>query len=86
MAGAGDLLPTGGPLFLYGPFLETDVPTAPSKVAFDASLRSRDPGWGLRSLDAVVDLAARSGLDLAERIGMPANNLALVFLKSAMRG
>ena len=82
MAGAGRRLPTGGRLFLYGPFVETDVPTAPSNLAFDESLRARDPSWGLRRLDEVVALAAGHGLVLAERIAMPANNLTLVFAKT----
>ena len=81
MAGAGRVLPRGGLLFLYGPFIEADVETAPSNLGFDASLRSRDPAWGLRRLDDVAALASRHGLALDERIAMPANNLALVFRK-----
>jgi SAM-dependent methyltransferase len=81
MAGAGRLLGPGGQLILYGPYVETDWPTAPSNLAFDESLRSRDPAWGLRRLDDVVALAARHDLRLAERIEMPANNLTLVFVK-----
>ena len=81
MAGAGRLLPTGGQLFVYGPFVEADVATAPSNLAFDGSLRARDPAWGLRRLDDVTALASRHGLRLAERIAMPANNLTLVFVK-----
>jgi SAM-dependent methyltransferase len=81
MAGAGRLLPTGGRLFVYGPFLEADVPTAPSNLAFDESLRARNPAWGLRRLDDVVALAGLHALRLAERIAMPANNLTLVFEK-----
>jgi SAM-dependent methyltransferase len=81
MIGAGRLLPTGGRLFLYGPFVESDVPTAPSNLAFDESLRGRDPAWGLRQLDDVIALAGQHGLTLAERIPMPANNLTLVFAK-----
>jgi hypothetical protein len=81
MAGAESLLPVGGVLFLYGPYLETDVETAPSNLAFDDSLRRRNPAWGIRPLDAVVTLAAQHRLDLAERIPMPANNLILVFRK-----
>jgi len=81
MAGAGRLLPTGGQLFMYGPFLEADVPTAPSNLAFDESLRARDAAWGLRRLEDVTALASRHGLRLAERIAMPANNLTLVFVK-----
>ena len=81
-AGAARHLAAGGRLFLYGPFVEADVPTAPSNLAFDESLKSRDPAWGLRRLDDVVALAARHGLSLAERIAMPANNLTLVFAKA----
>jgi SAM-dependent methyltransferase len=82
MAGAGRLLPPGGVLFLYGPYIERDVETAPTNLAFDRSLKSRDPAWGLRRLDDVAALGARHGLALAERIAMPANNLALVFRKA----
>ena len=72
------LLP-GGVLFLYGPYRETGVPLALSNAAFDASLKERDPEWGLRDLGVVRGLAARHGFVLAERIAMPANNLAVVF-------
>jgi hypothetical protein len=82
MAGAARLLPTGGLLFLYGPYIEADVPTAESNLAFDQSLRSRNPLWGIRHLDDVSRLAATSGLVLAERIAMPANNLSLIFRRS----
>lgn len=82
MAGAGRVLPTGGLLFLYGPYIEPDVETAPSNLAFDDSLRRRNPAWGLRRLDAVAALAAAQGLQLAERIAMPANNLSLFFRKT----
>ena len=80
-AGAARLLPDGGGLFLYGPFIEGGVPTAPSNVAFDESLRRRDPDWGIRRLDDLAALGARHGLGLCERIAMPANNLVLVLRK-----
>ena len=79
MAGAGRVLTPGGRLFLYGPYLEADIETAPSNLAFDASLKSRDPAWGLRDLASVKALAAGHGLAFAERIAMPANNLMVVF-------
>ena len=82
MAGAGRLLPPGAPLFLYGPYFEADVEPAPSNLAFDASLKARNPQWGLRTLEDVAALAARHGLQLAERIAMPANNLTLVFRRT----
>ena len=81
MTGAGRLLPSGGVLFLYGPYIEAGVETAPSNLAFDLDLKRRNPAWGLRHLDAVAALAALHGLELSERIGMPANNLSVIFRK-----
>ena len=82
MAGSGRLLPSGGLLFLYGPFLEPDVETAPTNVAFDASLRSRNREWGLRRTDDISAVGLRHGLRLRERLAMPANNLSLIFRKA----
>lgn len=82
LAGAGRVLPKGGRLFLYGPYREAGVETAPSNEAFDVSLKGRDPEWGLRRLEDVAALAAEHGLRLAERIAMPANNLIVVFEKA----
>ena len=79
MAGAAKVLPAGAPLILYGPYIQADVETAPSNLAFDADLRRRDPAWGLRDLADVEALAADHGLVLAERVAMPANNLCLLF-------
>lgn len=81
MAGAGRLLPTGAPLYLYGPFLQDGVETAASNLAFDQSLKERDPDWGLRNLSAVSLLAAGQGLVLDKVIEMPANNLSVIFRK-----
>jgi hypothetical protein len=82
MAGAGRLLPRGGVLFLYGPYIEADVPTAPSNIAFDLDLKRRNPAWGLRHLDDVRAETAAHRLQLEERISMPANNLVLVFRRT----
>ena len=82
MAGAARVLPAGGGLFLYGPFIEGDTPTAPSNLDFDQSLRRRNIEWGIRHLDHLVALAATHGLYLSERLTMPANNLLLVFRKT----
>jgi len=79
LAGAARLLAPGAPLILYGPYIEPDVPTAEGNLAFDASLRARDPMWGLRYLDAVKAAAAASGLTFTERRAVPANNLMLLF-------
>ncbi|HEX9945995.1 MAG TPA: DUF938 domain-containing protein [Allosphingosinicella sp.] len=79
MRGAGRLLPPGAPLILYGPYRQTGVPTAPSNVAFDRSLKSRDPRWGLRDIEAVEAEARENRLRLERVAEMPANNLTLVF-------
>jgi SAM-dependent methyltransferase len=79
MEGAGRVLEPGGVLYLYGPFKETGRHTAPSNAAFDTNLRERNPEWGVRDLHEVSELAGHNGLDLVERIAMPANNLSLVF-------
>jgi hypothetical protein len=82
MRGAGRVLPAGAPLILYGPFRRAGIPTAPSNEAFDASLRARDPTWGLRDLEEIAAEAARNGLGLERIVPMPANNLSVVFRKT----
>jgi SAM-dependent methyltransferase len=79
MAGAGRVLPPGGVLYLYGAYKENGAHTAPSNEAFDQDLKRRNPEWGLRDLEVVARFAADQGLELIERIPMPANNLSLVF-------
>lgn len=79
MAGAGRILNEGGRLVLYGPFIVDGVETAPSNLAFDQSLKRRDPRWGIRNLKDVCALALEAGLNLESQHSMPANNLMLVF-------
>ncbi len=79
VAGARRVLRPGGLLALYGPFLRDGVPTAPSNVAFDESLRARDPSWGLRRLEDVAALAAAAGFGPPGITALPANNLLVAF-------
>jgi SAM-dependent methyltransferase len=81
MRGAGRLLVPGAPLYLYGPYRQAEVETAPSNVAFDESLRARDPLCGLRDLEDVVAEAEANGLRLDRIVAMPANNLSVVLRK-----
>lgn len=81
MAGCASLLGPGGILFLYGPYRRFGRHTAPSNEAFDASLRERDPQWGVRDLGAVVETAEGHGLGLSEVVEMPANNLSVLFTR-----
>ena len=64
-------------LFLYGPYRRADVPTAPSNETFDASLRERNPDWGLRDLEVLAAAAGERGLALTSVVEMPSNNLSL---------
>ncbi|HEY9552208.1 DUF938 domain-containing protein [Allosphingosinicella sp.] len=82
IAGAGRLLVPGAPLYLYGAYRRQGVETAPSNEAFDLSLRSRDPDWGVRDLEDVVAEAAKNNLVLESVLEMPANNLSVVFRRA----
>lgn len=78
MRGAARLLAPGGVLYLYGPYKRGGAHTAPSNAEFDAGLRQQNPAWGVRNLEDVVELASHHGLDLAEVVEMPANNLSVI--------
>jgi hypothetical protein len=79
MCGAARHLAPDGHLLTYGPYLEQSVATAPGNLAFDQSLRGRNPAWGIRALQDVAREAEAAGLLLRRRVPMPANNLLLVF-------
>jgi hypothetical protein len=79
MRGAARHLALDGVLITYGPYLDDGVATAPGNLAFDASLRERNPQWGIRRLADVAAQANQVGLRLQARHEMPANNLLLVF-------
>jgi hypothetical protein len=83
MRGAARHLSATGLLCLYGPYVEDDLPTADSNLAFDADLRRRNPAWGLRHLPDVLAEAGAAGLRLQQRLPMPANNLLLVLSRPA---
>lgn len=86
LAGAGETLPEGGVLYLYGPFRRDGKHTAGSNAAFDADLRRRDPEWGIRDLESVISLAERHGLGLVAVVDMPANNFSVVLRAGASQG
>jgi hypothetical protein len=84
--GAAAALASGAPLVLYGPYREGGAHTAPSNAAFDASLRERDPRWGVRDRDEVAAEAAARGLHLEEVVALPANNRILVLRRRDSTG
>ena len=79
MRGAAATLDENGVLYLYGPYRKGGAHTAPSNEAFDRSLRSQNPTWGVRDLSEVVEVAKGEGFELVETIEMPANNLSVIF-------
>jgi SAM-dependent methyltransferase len=83
LAGAGRRLRPEGRLFVYGPFRRDGAHTAPSNAAFDASLRSQNPEWGVRDMADIAAAAAQHGLRIADIAPMPANNFTLVIARGA---
>ena len=81
-ASAAETLNQGGVVMLYGPFKRDGVHTAPSNAAFDEQLRSQDSAWGVRDLEAVVEVAVEQEFVCQNVIEMPANNLSVVFDKT----
>lgn len=81
MQGTARHLAPQGLLLLYGPYRVEGEALAPSNQAFDVDLRQRNPAWGLRALHEVLAEARAVGLQLRERVAMPANNLLLVLAR-----
>lgn len=68
--GASQLTDT---VFLYGPFLFGDQ-SAASNLDFDASLKRRNPRWGVRDFTDVKHIFENEGFKRSERFDMPRNN------------
>ena len=77
--GAAHRVTSGGFLYIYGPYAREGRHTSDGNEQFDASLRARNPEWGIRNLEDVQALGEGNGLTLSEIIQMPANNLSLIF-------
>jgi hypothetical protein len=48
---------------------------------FDTSLRAKNPEWGLRNIEDVINAAEERGMELYRTVEMPANNLCVLFRK-----
>jgi cyclopropane fatty-acyl-phospholipid synthase-like methyltransferase len=81
-AGVGKGLLNDGVFCLYGPFNENGAFTSQSNEVFDRSLRARDPGMGIRDLEALEKLALGHNLYFEKQYPLPANNSLLVFRKT----
>ncbi len=73
------------PFALYGPFNYHGEYTAESNQRFDRWLRARNPVSGLKDLEQLLALAARTGFRLDDDYEMPANNRLLVWRLEAQR-
>lgn len=77
-----DGLVEGGLFLLYGPFQHNGQHNSESNRHFDLSLRSQGFG-GVPDLCRLDELAAASGLQVRDRVPMPANNRLLVYQRVA---
>jgi hypothetical protein len=82
---AARVIPEDGRLVTYGPYSIDGDFLAESNVAFDASLKERNPEWGIRDVRAIEAAARENGLALMETVRMPANNLMLIFARAPAR-
>lgn len=80
-AGAGQHLVSDGILVIYGPYRFEGLPLAASNLAFDQSLKSRDPRWGIRKIKDLDYLATEANLERIATHICPANNHVLVYQK-----
>ncbi|MFT5034161.1 MAG: cyclopropane fatty-acyl-phospholipid synthase-like methyltransferase [Bacteroidia bacterium] len=74
-------LDADGDFCLYGPFNYQGAYSSDSNVRFDQWLKQRDPGMGIRDIEAIIALAESAGLQLQNDHAMPANNRLLHFRK-----
>ena len=84
MIGAGAVLKDEALLCVYGPFKKDGNFTGDGgNERFDVSLKERNSLWGIRDVEYVEEYAKNGGLELLERIDMPANNFLLLFRKTS---
>ena len=80
---AEQLLPQTAPLIIYGPFKRGGCHTSESNANFDQSLKERNPSWGLRDLEWVLELASeQDAFEINACLSMPANNLTIVLSRN----
>ena len=77
----GEALRADGVFCLYGPFRMAGRFNTPSNASFDASLRQRDPGMGIRDLETLDGFGTTCGLHRQRLYAMPANNHVSVWTR-----
>lgn len=82
IAEASRALAPEGRFIVYGPFLREGKATSQGDARFDAAIRAAHPDQGYKNDTDMLRWAHESGLDIIARTEMPANNLALVLVRS----
>lgn len=77
--GAALVLQAQGLLAIYGPFKHEGNHTSAGNAEFDATLRAKNPQWGIRDQEWVEACADAAGFRLLEVRQMPANNRLLLW-------
>ncbi len=75
---AAAALAPGGRLVIYGPFMRAGELTSEGDARFHAALTTEDPEIGYKDDFDTIDLMQGAGLEMAQVVEMPANNLALI--------
>lgn len=79
---AGQALAPGGHLMLYGPFMRGGELTSDGDRRFHRELVAADPQIGYKDDFDITDMIHTSGMELAELVEMPANNLTFIARRS----
>lgn len=75
----GHRLQEGGLVIIYGPFNYGGNFSSQSNEEFDAWLKKRDPGSGIRNFEDLQKAMEKNGFELTGDYEMPANNRTLVY-------
>ena len=81
LKGSSKCLKHLGIFCVYGPFRFGGEFTSPSNAQFNYSLKTDNPGWGIRNFEQLCQLAEERGLTFQHNYLMPANNQLLVYKK-----
>ena len=72
-----------GKFLIYGPFMRDGQLISEGDARFHASLKDQDPEIGYKDRSQIISFASEQQMAHIETHSMPANNLALEFVKTA---
>ncbi|XP_034835785.1 methyltransferase-like 26 isoform X1 [Maniola hyperantus] len=78
---AGIYLKPEALMITYGPYSKDGVISPQSNISFHASLKARNPLWGIRDINDLIKLGDENNLSLIDTVEMPANNMTLIWKK-----